>query len=75
MTHFDDSSFLYDKEGYNPSQNWLVPALRVAQLLQQGTCLGPQHELICGKGSLLVSETPKDLVVAIMDLYPSILKQ
>jgi hypothetical protein len=39
------------------------------------TCSGPRHELICGKGSLSVSETPKDLVVGIMDLYPSMLKQ
>jgi predicted nicotinamide N-methyase len=38
------------------------------------TCSGPRHELICGKGSLSVSETPKDLVVAIMDLNPSMLK-
>ena len=34
------------------------------------TCAGPRHELICGKGSLSVSQTPGDLVVAIMDIRP-----
>lgn len=34
------------------------------------TCTGPRHDLICGKGSTSVSEQPKDLSVAIMDLNP-----
>jgi hypothetical protein len=35
------------------------------------TCSGPRHDLICGKDSASVSETPKDWEVAIMDLDPS----
>lgn len=35
------------------------------------TCSGPRHELICGKGSTSVSESPRDLVVAVMDLNPA----
>lgn len=34
------------------------------------TCSGPRHELICGKDSTSISESPIDLVVAIMDLDP-----
>lgn len=34
------------------------------------TCTGPRHDLICGKDSTSVSETPKELSVAIMDLNP-----
>lgn len=34
------------------------------------TCSGERHDLICGKGSTSVSETPQDLEVAIMDLNP-----
>ncbi|KAL3936205.1 MAG: hypothetical protein SGBAC_008421 [Bacillariaceae sp.] len=34
------------------------------------TCTGPRHDLICGEGSPSVSETPKALSVAIMDLNP-----
>ena len=34
------------------------------------TCDGPRHELICGPGSTSVSETPKELPVAILDLVP-----
>ena len=34
------------------------------------TCSGPRHELICGKGSTSVSEKPKMLSVALMDLDP-----
>eukprot|EP00339_Tiarina_fusa_P024667 CAMPEP_0117058162 /NCGR_PEP_ID=MMETSP0472-20121206/40406_1 /TAXON_ID=693140 ORGANISM="Tiarina fusus, Strain LIS" /NCGR_SAMPLE_ID=MMETSP0472 /ASSEMBLY_ACC=CAM_ASM_000603 /LENGTH=161 /DNA_ID=CAMNT_0004775383 /DNA_START=124 /DNA_END=605 /DNA_ORIENTATION=+ len=37
------------------------------------TCSGPRHDLICGKDSASVSDTPKELSVAIMDLDPSIL--
>lgn len=37
------------------------------------TCTGPRNELICGKGSLSISETPIELPIAIMDLDPSIL--
>jgi len=35
------------------------------------TCSGPRHELICGKGSPSVSDMPKDVAVAIMDLDPT----
>mmetsp|Transcript_26681 Transcript_26681/g.37601 ORF Transcript_26681/g.37601 Transcript_26681/m.37601 type:complete len:322 (-) Transcript_26681:74-1039(-) len=35
------------------------------------TCSGPRHELICGKGSKSVSETPEELEVAVMDLIPT----
>jgi len=38
------------------------------------TCSGPRHDMICGEGSTSVSQTPKDLSVALMDLYPSMLK-
>lgn len=38
------------------------------------TCSGPRHELICGKESTSVSEFPKELSVAIMDLDPSSLR-
>eukprot|EP00521_Asterionellopsis_glacialis_P016981 CAMPEP_0195307270 /NCGR_PEP_ID=MMETSP0707-20130614/37632_1 /TAXON_ID=33640 /ORGANISM="Asterionellopsis glacialis, Strain CCMP134" /LENGTH=254 /DNA_ID=CAMNT_0040371517 /DNA_START=307 /DNA_END=1072 /DNA_ORIENTATION=- len=34
------------------------------------TCSGPRHELICGKESRSVSETPEELEVAVMDLLP-----
>jgi predicted nicotinamide N-methyase len=34
------------------------------------TCSGPRHELICGKGSTSISETPMELAVAILDLDP-----
>jgi predicted nicotinamide N-methyase len=37
------------------------------------TCSGPRHALICGKGSASVSETPQDLAVGLMDLFPSML--
>jgi predicted nicotinamide N-methyase len=37
------------------------------------TCSGPRHELICGKDSTSVSDTPQELPVAIMDLNPSML--
>lgn len=39
------------------------------------TCSGPRHDLICGEGSLSVSDTPKELVVAILDLHPRMLHQ
>lgn len=39
------------------------------------TCSGPRHDLICGKGSTSVSETPKELSVALLDLKPSMLKR
>ena len=32
------------------------------------TCSGPRHELICGKGSTSVTDSPEALSVAIMDL-------
>jgi hypothetical protein len=38
------------------------------------TCSGPRHDLICGKGSTSVSETPQELTVALLDLKPSMLK-
>lgn len=37
------------------------------------TCSGHRHDLICGKGSTSVSEIPKDLEVAIMDLNPDLI--
>ena len=38
------------------------------------TCSGPRHDLICGEGSTSVSETPKELSVALLDLKPSMLR-
>mmetsp|Transcript_13611 Transcript_13611/g.15630 ORF Transcript_13611/g.15630 Transcript_13611/m.15630 type:complete len:399 (-) Transcript_13611:117-1313(-) len=38
------------------------------------TCSGPRHDLICGKGSTSVSETPQALSVALLDLIPTMLK-
>jgi hypothetical protein len=35
------------------------------------TCSGARHDLICGKDSTSISETPKDMEVAIMDLDPN----
>lgn len=35
------------------------------------TCIGPRHDLICGKESLSVSEMPQELAVAILDLDPA----
>ena len=37
------------------------------------TCTGPRHDLICGKQSTSISDTPKELMVAIMDLHPNML--
>lgn len=37
------------------------------------TCTGPRHDLICGKTSTSVSDKPKELMVAIMDLHPNML--
>lgn len=34
------------------------------------TCYGPRHDLICGKTSSSVSDRPKPLIVALMDLDP-----
>ena len=39
------------------------------------TCSGPRHDLICGKGSTSVSETPQNLQVAIMHLLPESLEK
>jgi predicted nicotinamide N-methyase len=36
------------------------------------TCSGARHELICGKGSTSVSESPQEMKVAIMELDPTI---
>ena len=36
------------------------------------TCTGDRHELICGKDSTSVSKSPKELLVAIMELDPAI---
>ena len=38
------------------------------------TCSGHRHDMICGKGSTSVSQTPQDLSVALMDILPSMLK-
>jgi predicted nicotinamide N-methyase len=37
------------------------------------TCTGPRHDLICGEKSTSVSETPQEILVAIMDLQPAML--
>jgi hypothetical protein len=34
------------------------------------TCNGPRHDLICGKTSTSVSDLPKPLEIALMDLDP-----
>jgi predicted nicotinamide N-methyase len=36
------------------------------------TCSGPRHDLICGKDSQSVSETPRELLVAVMELEPNV---
>ena len=36
------------------------------------TCSGERHDLICGENSTSISEIPKDLEVAVMDLDPHI---
>ena len=52
----------------------LVPGINADFIDSEGTtCSGPRHELICGKGSTSVSEKPKMLLVALMDLEPSAL--
>ncbi|OEU17573.1 hypothetical protein FRACYDRAFT_184424 [Fragilariopsis cylindrus CCMP1102] len=38
------------------------------------TCSGPRNDLICGKGSTSVSDTPQELSVALLDLKPNMLK-
>jgi len=38
------------------------------------TCSGPRHDLICGKGSTSVSETPQELSVTLLDLKPAMLR-
>ena len=35
------------------------------------TCTGERNSLICGKGSTSISDEPKMLIVALMDLIPS----
>lgn len=50
----------------------LLPGIKAEFVDTVGmTCTGDRHELICGKGSESVSETPKRLPVAVMDLNPS----
>ena len=34
------------------------------------TCSGPRHDLICGRESEEISDVPRDIKVAIMDLDP-----
>lgn len=47
----------------------LVPGIQAEFVDAEGTtCSGPRHELICGKGSTSVSDRPKMLLVALMDL-------
>ena len=49
----------------------LVPGIEAEFVDAEGTtCSGPRHELICGKDSTSVSEKPKMLLVALMDLSP-----
>ena len=38
------------------------------------TCSGPRNDLICGKGSTSVSDTPQELSVALLDLKPGMLE-
>ena len=50
----------------------LVPGINADFVDSEGTtCSGPRHELICGEGSTSISEKPKMLLVALMDLEPS----
>ena len=50
----------------------LVPGIVAEFVDSEGTtCSGPRHELICGEGSTSISEKPKMLLVALMDLEPS----
>ena len=50
----------------------LVPGIDTDFVDSEGTtCSGPRHELICGEGSTSISEKPKMLLVALMDLEPS----
>ena len=50
----------------------LVPGIDAIFIDSEGTtCSGPRHELICGEGSTSISEKPKMLLVALMDLEPS----
>jgi len=35
------------------------------------TCSGPRHDLICGKDSPSISENPKALTVALLDIGPN----
>jgi hypothetical protein len=35
------------------------------------TCSGPRNDLICGKDSTSISENPKPLSVALLDICPS----
>ena len=50
----------------------LVPGIDADFVDSEGTtCSGPRHELICGEGSTSISEKPKMLLVALMDLEPS----
>lgn len=52
--------------------NKLVPGIDADFVDSEGTtCSGPRHELICGEGSTSISEKPKMLLVALMDLEPS----
>ena len=54
----------------------LLPGIDAEFVDAKGTtCSGPRHELICGEGSTSISEEPKMLLVAIMDLEPSVITQ
>jgi len=56
--------------------NLLLPGINAEFVDAEGTtCSGPRHELICGDGSTSISEKPKMLLVAIMDLEPSVITQ
>jgi len=49
----------------------LIPGIEAKFDDAEGTtCSGPRHELICGKDSASISEKPKMLLVALMDLSP-----
>ena len=54
----------------------LAPGITAEFVDAEGTtCSGPRHELICGEGSTSISEEPKMLLVALMDLEPSVIRQ
>jgi hypothetical protein len=54
------------------NQNLRVPVS--FQSIPGSTISEQRHELICGAGSTTISETPKPLPIALLELHPSMLK-